>query len=128
MGFRELITLSSNYYSRLFSTLLILALAYGFFPEAIFGSFSEGPATLKSVPLVLLRSVGQIHALTREQAKRGYPVHIHGVVTFFYRFPKQVVPGTEMLGTNMFIQDASGGNWVDLAGNDQPDLKAGDFI
>jgi PAS domain S-box-containing protein len=85
-------------------------------------------ARLECAPLPVLTSIRQIRTLSREQANRHYPVHIRGVVTFFYiaRDPaSDKIP--DGLASNMFVQDATGGNWVALTGNEKP-LQAGDLI
>ncbi len=82
---------------------------------------------LRASPLPVLTSVRQIRTLTREQANRGYPVHIRGVVTFFYVGPPPNSTKPDGLSANMFIQDSSGGNWVATTGRELP-LKTGDLI
>jgi signal transduction histidine kinase len=46
--------------------------------------------------------VSQIRALSPEEGRRGYPVHIQGVVTYF-----------DSAGPDMFVQDGTGGVWVE---------------
>ena len=48
--------------------------------------------------LPVLTSVGQVRKLTPDQAKRGYPIRLRGIVTY-YDFPR----------TDFFVQDATGG-------------------
>ena len=48
--------------------------------------------------LPVLTSVGQVRKLTPDQAKRGYPIRLRGIVTY-YDFPH----------LDFFIQDATGG-------------------
>ena len=73
-----------------------------------------------SQALPTLTTVRQIRTLSRNEANRGYPVHIQGVVTFF-QLPRfkvsgqlfQVDPVTQDDSTNnVFVQDSTGGNWV----------------
>ena len=59
------------------------------------------------------------------QAKLGYPVHVRAVVTFFH-IAKEMA-GSDKLGSNMFIQDSSGGSWIQLSGREAP-LRAGQLI
>ena len=83
-----------------------------------------------SAGLPLLTSVSQVRSLSPEQANRHYPVHIRGVVTFFHLASKRSNPNLDIdtdLATDMFIQDSSGGNWVDL-GTNPARLRAGDLI
>ncbi len=77
--------------------------------------------------LPVLRKVSQIRKLTRDEANRGFPVHLTGVVTFVYaaNITDKTIPAP--LLANMFIQDSTGGNWVKLT-HPAPDLHAGDKI
>jgi PAS domain S-box-containing protein len=77
--------------------------------------------------LPTLTSLSQIHALSREQANRGYPVRLRVVVTFFDVTKTPFVPGSSELGTNLFVQDRTGGNWVSVSA-DAPSLRAGQLI
>ncbi len=78
--------------------------------------------------LPLLTSVSQVRSLSREQANRHYPVHIRGVVTYFHVVSKEIKPILDTdPTTDMFIQDSSGGNWVDV-GNNQTPVHAGDLV
>ena len=82
----------------------------------------------QSIPAVLTK-IGQIHALRREEANRNHPVHVRGVVTFFNVRPAVVSASfLDEIGSNMFVQDSSGGNWVDIAGAQGPRLETGDYI
>jgi PAS domain S-box-containing protein len=74
--------------------------------------------------LPTLTSIGQVRRLTKEEANRKYPVHVRAVVTFFYRVEKRQGHG---LANNLFIQDSTGGNWVEINKGLAP-LKAGDVI
>ncbi len=56
--------------------------------------------------LPLLQTVRKVRQLTPEQAARGYPVRVHGVVTCYMH--KDVPPG-------LFVQDATGGIYVAVA-------------
>jgi two-component system, cell cycle sensor histidine kinase and response regulator CckA len=58
----------------------------------------------KAVPPTLTH-VEQLHALSPEESKRGGDVHLRGVVTY-----------VDAAGPNLFVQDATGGVWVDLRG------------
>jgi PAS domain S-box-containing protein len=77
--------------------------------------------------LPTLTSVRQVHALSKEEANRGYPVRLRGVVTFFNITKEEFAVGSPELGINMFIQDGSGGNWVAINAN-SPRLRAGQLI
>jgi len=52
--------------------------------------------------LPVLTQASQIRKLTAEEARRGYPVHLLAVVTYFDP------------GNDLFVQDSTGGIWVDL--------------
>ncbi len=76
--------------------LAILAFAAGF--PALCAS-QASPAN----GLPVLTQTQQVRELSTAQANRGYPVHLHGVVTFVDDF-------------SLFIQDASAGIFVDASG------------
>ncbi len=50
--------------------------------------------------LHVITEVGQIHRLTRSQARQGYPIHVKAVVTYFEA------------NSDLFIQDSTGSVWV----------------
>jgi len=56
--------------------------------------------------LPLLQTVQEVRRLTPEQAARGYPVRLHGMVTCYTH--RDNPPG-------LFVQDATGGIYVDVA-------------
>ncbi len=92
------------------------------------GKSASSPVGQQSSPAVLTK-IGQIHALAREEANRHHPVHVRGVVTFFNLRPSIVSTSfLDEIGSNMFIQDSSGGNWVDIAGAQGPTLQSGDYV
>src|SRR5208337_1093740 len=68
--------------------------------------------------LPLLQTVQEIRHLTPEQAARGYPVRVHGVVTCYVR--KNQPPG-------LFLQDATGGIYIDIAPSNGP-VKPGQVV
>jgi len=51
---------------------------------------------------VLLTHTSAVRALGVEEARRGYPIHLRGVVTYFDP------------GVDLFVQDATAGIWVDV--------------
>jgi len=80
-------------------------------------SFGFCGSLLSATPVgtVITRAV-DLRALTPEQAARGYPVHLRGVVTYF-----------EPTAPDMFIQDSSGGAWIVWTPK-HPRPKIGDLI
>jgi hypothetical protein len=60
--------------------------------------FSQPSPSVSGLPV--LTEVGQIHRLTRSQARQGYPIHVKAVVTYFETTP------------DLFIQDSTGSSWV----------------
>jgi hypothetical protein len=74
-------------------------------------------AAAETPPLPTLTSVRQVRDVTPEQAAKGYPVRLRGVVTF--------CEATYDLG--MFIHDATGGIYVKL-GEGTNDFNAGDDV
>ncbi len=72
-------------------------------------------ATPSTNALPTLTRVEQIRQLTREEAKRGYPVHLRAVVTYYNaQGPDLLAEETYAgpLGPDMFIQDSTAGVWV----------------
>ena len=67
-------------------------------------------------PLPALTTVDQVKQLSEDEARRAYPVHLRGVVT--YHNP---------ISTNTFLQDGTGGIYVFFDGQAQPALHAGDL-
>ncbi|HKV42643.1 MAG TPA: response regulator [Blastocatellia bacterium] len=58
--------------------------------DAVFGEMpseasnpGSGEASPKPAAMPVLRSINQVHALTPIEAKRAYPVHLRGVLTYF---------------------------------------------
>ena len=64
-----------------------------------------------------LTRIAQVRELTRQQAALKPEVNLHAVVTFY-----------DPDNNNLFIQDATAGNWVDIGGGLRPDLKVGDWV
>jgi signal transduction histidine kinase/ActR/RegA family two-component response regulator len=72
-----------------------------------------------SPPVAKLRTISalaEIHSLAPEEARRGYPVHLQAVVTYF-----------EPTSPDFFIQDKTGGIWVRWT-KDLPEPKSGQLI
>ena len=72
-----------------------------------------------SPPVAKLRTIArldEIHGLPPDEAKRGYPVHIQAVVTYF-----------EPSAEDFFIQDKTGGIWVRWT-KGLPEPKSGQLI
>jgi signal transduction histidine kinase/CheY-like chemotaxis protein len=63
-----------------------------------------------------LTSCKQIRRLTREEAQRGYPVHLRAVVTYF-----------DPIGRNWFLQDSTGGMFIQWS-PDMPKVSVGDLL
>jgi hypothetical protein len=63
-----------------------------------------------------LTSCRQIRSLTREEAQRGYPVHLRAVVTYF-----------DPIGRNWFLQDSTGGMFIQWS-LDMPKVAVGDLL
>ena len=64
-----------------------------------------GALTAQQSGLAVLTRVREITELTPEQAKRGYPVHLRGIVTVYERGPRL-----------FFVQDDTGGIYIDPHG------------
>lgn len=87
--------------------------AWGCFLLAIL-SFACNFAQAASLPT--LTSCRAIRKLSAEEANRKYPIHIRAVITFF-----------DAINPNFFVQDESGGIWINWAPN-LPRPRAGDLI
>jgi signal transduction histidine kinase len=72
--------------------------------------FDDSPKTLP-----ILTRASEIRQLSTDEARRGYPVHLRAVVTYYDP------------GSDLFVQDSSAGIWVELA-NARPPVKPGDLI
>jgi len=92
--------------------LLLLPLSLILCIPAVMG----GQSASAGASLPLLTRVEQIRTLKLEDADRGYPVRIRGVVTYFD-------PDT----LDFFVQDSTGGIWVDL-GNNNPGIHFGQLV
>lgn len=60
--------------------------------------------------------MAEIHSLSPDEARRGYPVHLQAVVTYF-----------EPTSEDLFVQDKTGGNWVHWK-QGMPQAKSGQLI
>jgi PAS domain S-box-containing protein len=68
-------------------------------------------------PLPVLTTVAQLKTLSEDRARLGYPVRLHGVVT--YHNP---------VAGNTFVQDKTGGVYLILSRDVQPAVRAGDSV
>jgi PAS domain S-box-containing protein len=82
---------------KIFLAVILLTLALGEAP-----AFSSSRASGNTADLT---RISQIRELTTEQARQGLRVHVRAVVTYF-----------DDADPDMFIQDSSGGVWVNLVG------------
>ncbi len=83
--------------------------------EATVSEWSE--ARPGAAPLPVLTTVAQVKALSEDQARLGYPIRLHGVVT--YHNP---------VAGNTFAQDATGGVYLVFRRDAQPTVRAGDMV
>ncbi|HEX5482182.1 MAG TPA: response regulator, partial [Terriglobia bacterium] len=75
------------------------------------------PTGSQAASLPVLTKVQQIRGLSPEEATKGYPVHLRAVVTFY----DPSVP-------DLFIQDSTGGIWVNVPPGGNANLKPGDLL
>jgi signal transduction histidine kinase len=79
--------------------------------------FTRGaPGELQREALPVLTTAEQARSLNPEQAKRGYPVHLRAVVTYF-----------DPVSPDLFLQDATGAVWVKWS-PDLPRAEVGTLI
>jgi PAS domain S-box-containing protein len=67
-------------------------------------------------PLTTLTTALEIHSLGEKDADRGFPVRLSGVITYY-----------DPMWGNMFVQDSTGGIYVDAPGG-QTNLAAGQIV
>ena len=80
---------------------------------AVISRGAEAGASRPSLPL--LTRIDQVHRLTLDQAKQGYPVRLRGVVTYY-----------SLATGDLFLQDATGAIWMPPP--QQPALRPGQYI
>jgi PAS domain S-box-containing protein len=90
---------------RLRTSVLLIAAA---------GALASAQITHPGLPV--LTRVEQVRTLAADEARRGYPVHLRVVVTYFDPF-----------GPNLFVQDSTGAIWVDWPRGGQ-ELEPGQLI
>lgn len=73
-------------------------------------------ALASAAALPTVTTARQIHEMSRSEARRGYPVHLKAVVTYYGGSPP-----------DLFIHDSTGGVWVNLPAG-APALKPHDLI
>ncbi|HEV2350210.1 MAG TPA: response regulator [Terriglobia bacterium] len=76
-----------------------------FIPAVVFLALSSQMVWAGKTKIHQLTAIQQIRQLTITQAELGYPVHIRAVVTYF-----------ESTESDLFVQDSTGGIWVELGG------------
>jgi hypothetical protein len=77
-------------------------------------SYGQPAAAAPNLPV--LTSIEQVRRLTPDEARRGYPVHLKAVVTYF-----------DPADPELFLQDATGGIWVGWTPN-MPKTAPGELI
>ncbi len=103
-----------------FISLLTFLTSASFASAALGSQFSGPPAKPRSASgMPVLRRTIQIRRLTRAEAVRGYPVDIKAVITYY----DPAVPGS-----GLFVQDSSGGIWVNLPAIASPSLHPGERL
>jgi diguanylate cyclase (GGDEF)-like protein len=85
-------------------------------PAAGAESAKKAPARLRT-----LTTARQAHDLSSEEAKRGYPIHLRGVVTYFD-------PSIGSRRAALFVHDATGSIYAEIAEGSTGDLPPGTLI
>lgn len=79
------------------------------------------PRTLQAAPARepagVLTTVRQIRDLSAAGVAKQQPVHVHAIVTYY-----------DTVAPNLFVQDGTGGIWVDLRGLKEPPPRVGDRL
>lgn len=76
---------------------------------------AASPFQTAAKPPSVLTHASDIRQLTPDEAKRGYPVHLRAVITYYDP------------GSDLFLEDSSAGIWVEMGGA-QPSLQPGDLV
>ena len=76
---------------------------------------AASPYQTPAKPVSVLTHAADIRQLTPDEARRGYPVHLRAVITYYDP------------GSDLFLQDSSAGIWVEMGGA-QPSLQPGDLV
>jgi signal transduction histidine kinase/CheY-like chemotaxis protein len=85
---------------------------------AVLADTATGAFANETSPANFVTRASQIRSMTIEQAKQGSPVHLKGVITYYD--PEE---------PDLFIQDSSGGIWINLeAVKPNVPLSAGDLV
>ena len=74
-------------------------------------------ARAPAAELPLLTTVAQVHRLSEREARRGYPLRLRAVVTFF-----------NPIGQNLVVEDDTDGIYVSVGENPIPALRAGQLV
>src|SRR5262249_51801659 len=85
-------------------------------PQPVAAANSPTQPAQKHGHLPLLSTVAEVHRLSGEQAKLGYPVHLSGVVTYY-----------DVPGKFLFFQDATAGVFI-FPPKQDVQLKAGQRV
>ena len=100
------------------ATLLsIIFSACLFFACPAIGQSAKEPAG----KLRTITTAREAHDLTSEEAARGYPVHLHGVVTYYD-------PSIGSKRAVLFVHDATGGIYAELVEGSIEDLTPGTLV
>jgi PAS domain S-box-containing protein len=101
--------------SRTVALTICLTMIGAFAVPAFCGSEGE-PLSPQRIRLPILRQVKQVRKLTVDQASQHYPVRLSAVVTYYCHEEK-----------DLFIQDATGGLWIN-PGPSNLGLSAGEHV
>ena len=72
-------------------------------------------------PLPTLTRAHDAHSLTTQESARSYPVHLHGVVTYYD-------PYLDTRRGTLFVNDSSGGIYVAVLSLPAVPFQAGDLV
>jgi len=97
--------------------LSVIFLACLFFASPAIGQSAKEPAG----KLRTLTTAREAHDLTSEEAARGYPVHLRGVVTYYD-------PSIGSKRAVLFVHDATGGIYAELVEGSIEDLTPGTLV
>jgi len=84
----------------------------------VFAIVAAGLSTEAAVSLPTLTSASAVHGMTNSEAARSYPVRLSNVCVLYYN---------PDIG-NLFVNDSSGSVYVDVRGQRQLGLHAGDLL
>lgn len=87
----------------------------------LLSAVTTGAQSNSSLPLRTLTTAHEVHSLSTKEALRGYPLHLHAVVTFYDKF-------IDKRHIALFVKDATGSIFISVPFGSVGDLPAGTLV